>query len=117
VYNKKYTKEEVMYMFANDKIICSNCGTCTKYYDKVPRIVRGKNRSTKSIQVKRFKCPTCGSIHRSLPNYIFPYKQYEADIITGVIEELITSNTIGFEDYPCEMTMLRWKTQNLHAPL
>jgi hypothetical protein len=44
-----------------------------------------------------------------LPDFIFPYKQYEADIIIGVIEGLITCDTLGFEDYPCEMTMIRWR--------
>ena len=28
-----------------------------------------------------------------------------------VLEGLITCETIGFEDYPCEMTMLRWLSQ------
>ena len=29
----------------------------------------------------------------------------------NVLEGLITCETIGFEDYPCEMTMLRWLSQ------
>lgn len=37
------------------------------------------------------------------------YKQYESEIIAGVIEGLITCETFGYEDYPCEMTMIRWK--------
>ena len=27
----------------------------------------------------------------------------------GVLEGLITCETLGFEDYPCEMTMIRWR--------
>jgi uncharacterized Zn finger protein len=104
-------------MFTEDKVLCSDCGAVAKYYDTVQRIVRTKNRKSEYVRIKRFKCSNCGSIHRSLPNYIFPYKQYESEIIIGVIENLITSSTLGFEDYPCEMTMLRWKTQNLHSPL
>lgn len=98
-------------------VVCSDCGTPSKYYDKVSRTVRTKGRRTTCVSVQRFKCPRCGSIHRNLPDYIFPYKQYEADVIIGVIENLITCDTIGFEDYPCEMTMLRWKAQNLQLPL
>lgn len=104
-------------MNTNDTVLCSNCGIPVKYYDKVSRIVRTKGRSTTYIPVQRFKCPECGSIHRNLPDYIFPYKQYEADVIIGVIEDFITCDTVGFEDYPCEMTMLRWKAQNLQLPL
>lgn len=99
------------------KVICEKCGTKLKYYDKVSRIVRTKGRKTTYISIQRFKCPGCGSIHRNLPDYIFPYKQYEADVIIGVIENLITCDTVGFEDYPCEMTMLRWKAQNIQFPL
>lgn len=104
-------------MDINNIIVCSDCGIPSKYYDKVSRIVRTKGRKTTYISIQRFKCPRCGSIHRNLPDYIFPYKQYEADVIIGVIENLITCDTVGFEDYPCEMTMLRWKAQNIQFPL
>lgn len=66
--------------------ICESCGSYLKYYDKVSRMVRTKNRKASIITVKRFKCPVCNCIHRNLPNNIFPYKQYDARIITGVIE-------------------------------
>lgn len=56
----------------------------------------------------RLRCCNCHAVHRELPDFIFPYKQYEADIIIGVLEGLITCETLGFEDYPCEMTMIRW---------
>lgn len=98
-------------MSIKKETICSDCGISLKYYDKVSRIVRTKDRVTTHVSIQRFRCPGCGSIHRRLPDYIFPYKQYEAEIINGVIEELITCNAIGFEDYPCEMTMKRWKNQ------
>lgn len=42
---------------------------------------------------------------------MLPYKQYEAEVIIGVLEGLITCETLGFEDYPCEMTMSRWIAQ------
>lgn len=38
-------------------------------------------------------------MHRELPDFIFPYKQYEAEIIIGVLEGFITCETLGFEDY------------------
>lgn len=51
----------------------------------------------------------CQTLHRELPDFIFPYKQYEAEVIQGVLEGFITTETSGYEDYPCEMTMVRWK--------
>mgnify|MGYP006982906734 CR=1 FL=1 len=43
------------------------------------------------------------------PRLYFTIQQYESEIIAGVIEGLITCETFGYEDYPCEMTMIRWK--------
>lgn len=61
--------------------------------------------------MRRFRCVHCGAVHRELSELLVPYKQYEAEVIIGVLEGLITCETIGFEDYPCEMTMLRWLSQ------
>ena len=96
-------------MVRNDKSICQNCGSKLKRYDKVSRIVRTKGGKTSWIEIERFRCPVCGQIHRELPDYIFPYKQYEAEVIRGVLEGFITCETYGYEDYPCEMTMIRWR--------
>ena len=62
-------------------------------------------------EAEQERCPGCGAIHRELGGLFFPYKQYEAEVIFGVLEGLITCETLGFEDYPCEMTMLRWLSQ------
>ena len=56
-------------------------------------------------------------LHRELPKFLFPYKQYEADVIKGVLDGFITSDTLGFEDYPCEATMRLWIEQNLKGLL
>ena len=90
--------------------LCTLCGGGVKYYDRVLRIVRLAERKTIWIYVQRFKCMSCGRIHRKLPANLQPYKQYDARIITGVVNGTITSNMIEFEDYPCEMTMKRWKS-------
>lgn len=89
--------------------ICSDCGVPLKRYDSVSRIVRTQNRNSKIIKIERFKCPVCKHIHRDLPDNIFPYKQYEAKIIQGVLDGSISCETLGFEDYPCEETMQRWR--------
>ena len=88
--------------------ICVECGGTLKYYDYVKRIVRTKGGDSWRVKIKRFKCEGCKRIRRMLPNYIFPYKHYEADIIQGVLAGTITPDTLGYEDYPCEMTFKRW---------
>ena len=100
------------------ELVCPDCGGRLRYYDHVQRIVRTKGRKTKQVKIRRLQCGKCGRIHRELPEYIFPHKQYEAEIILGVLEGFITSDTIGFEDYPCEATMLRWiAARNKHLLL
>lgn len=96
-------------MVSDEKLTCRNCGSRVKRYDNVSRIVRTKGRKISWVKVERFRCPVCGQIHRELPDYIFPYKQYEAEVIRGVLEGFITCETYGYEDYPCEMTMIRWR--------
>lgn len=90
--------------------ICPSCGNNIKYYDSVSRVVRRKTGKRERVRIQRVKCVGCGKIHRMIPDFLFPYKQYEADIIRGVLDGIITSDTFEYEDYPCEMTMNRWKS-------
>lgn len=88
---------------------CTKCGGETIKYGTVNRIIRTKNRETEQIRVQRFKCKLCGVIFRDLPENVIQFKQYERDVVDGVKEGLIGSDILGFEDYPCEMTMKRWR--------
>lgn len=87
---------------------CPICGGLLKYYDSVKRIVRAKQGVKRWIKIRRLRCGECKGMHRELPEFIFPYKHYDGEIIRGVLEGFITIETIGFEDYPSEMTMMRW---------
>lgn len=98
-------------MITTEQSTCPKCGGVLIHYDTVGRIVRTKARKTEQIKLRRFRCAKCRALHRVLPDTLFPYKQYEAEVIRGVLEGLITCETLGFEDYPCEMTMGRWKAQ------
>ena len=62
----------------------------------------------RTVKLKRYKCAKCGAVHNELPYFITPYVRYETDIIMGVLEGLITCETLGFEDFPSELTMCRW---------
>lgn len=95
-------------VFVND-INCPICSGRLKYYDRVKRIKRTKNRVTTYIYIDRVRCVKCNKVHRLVPIELIPYKQYESEVIFGVREGLITSDTLGYEDYPCEETMKRWR--------
>lgn len=104
-------------MVGKEAAVCPKCGGDLKYYDSVQRLVRTKHRKTWRISMRRLRCAKCGALHRVLPDLLFPYKQYESEVILGVIEGYITYETLGFEDYPCEATMRRWRSQKTHLLL
>ncbi len=103
----------VIYMIINNELTCPHCSGELKYYDTVPRIVRIKKGTVRWTRVKRYTCPVCGSVHRILPDFLLPRKHYEAEIIKGVINGSITPFDLDYEDYPCEMTMARWKAEKI----
>ena len=61
---------------------------------------------------KGFKCQKCGSLHNEIPYNVVPFKQYEREIILGVVKGFITPDTLGFENYPCDKTMKKWKSEH-----
>ncbi len=104
-------------MVKENETVCPICGGELRKYGSVQRIVRTKRRQSDYICLKRLQCRKCLSVHREIPEIIFPYKQYEAEMIIGVLEGFITPDVLGFEDYPCELTMKRWKMQSLQGLL
>ena len=58
--------------------------------------------------IHRFKCCSCGRLHNELPDCLVPYKHYEAEVIAGVLDEVILPGDLDSEDYPSFSTMLRW---------
>ena len=97
--------------------VCPNCRGELKHYDCVPRLVRTKGGKGEYIRIHRLKCSECKKVHREIPNDIYPFKQYEVEIINGVLAGYITCDTIGYEDRPCEMTMKRWLSRKTQSPL
>ena len=99
-------------------MICDRCHTVMKRYDKVNRTLRTRYGRKEMIFLERYRCPKCGHVARRLPREVVRFKQYHADVIEGVMNGWITSDTIGFEDFPSEMTMKRWgESRRLHGYL
>ena len=103
-------------MIKENETRCPLCGCGLRPYGSKRRYLRGKYGERREIRIKRYKCMSCGTVHNELPDVVTPYIRYETDIFVGVIEGLITCETLGFEDYPSELTMRRW-THVLHPPL
>ena len=93
-------------------IYCPRCGNDCIRYGTVKRVIRSKYRESKWITVQRWRCKSCYYIWRELPEEVERFKQYERDMIEGVQEGIISSDILGFEDYPCTETMKRWRRKN-----
>ena len=96
-------------MTVGNLLNCPSCGGESKHYDCVDRIIKTKGGVKNIIRIRRSKCLQCNRIFRNIPFNLSPHKHYDSEIISGVIEGYITPDTIGYEDYPCEVTMNRWK--------
>ena len=78
-----------------------------KYRDKVLRGQKQIGGERKLYMINRLKCTGCGKLHRQLTDGMVKFKQYAAEVIEDVIEEVITeADPI---DYPCEGTMKHWR--------
>ena len=95
-------------MVSTNESICPGCGADLKQIGNVKRIVRTKGGEIHWIKLRLLVCSKCRKTHRELPDYLIPYKHYESKIIKGVLDGTITFYDLGYEDYPCEMTMKRW---------
>ena len=59
--------------------------------------------------IRRLKCSSCGRLHRELPDCLVPYKHYASEVISGVLDGIISPDDEDSADFPCEMTMRRWR--------
>lgn len=103
-------RKNIFLIESSENSICPICGHPLKHRDHVKRIMKGKEGEVRWLRIRRLVCTheSCYSIHRELPDILTPYKHFETDIITGVLDELITPDTKGFEDHPSEETMQQW---------
>ena len=84
-----------------------------RHRDYAPRIVKFAGGVILRGKVERRYCPECRIVRRRLTNDLYPYIHYSGYIVDDVLSGRVTPDTIGYEDYPCEMTMMRWKSRKM----
>lgn len=94
--------------------ICPKCGGKLVFYDAVPRVVKEEYGRKTVIKIKRKRCLTCGAYHRVMAD-IYPYKLYRRRIIVGILSGAISREERMYEDYPCDLTVMRWCASITHA--
>ncbi len=88
---------------------CPYCGALLEFRDHVRRHRKLAGGEKEWFLIERRRCPAGCGLHRLIPDFLAPFKHYDIDIITGVLNGTITPDTLAFEDYPCERTMERWQ--------
>lgn len=87
---------------------CPICGGNLRYRDSRRRIRRKEGGSRDFIMIRRLRCSLCNKLHTELPDFLVPFKHYESDVISGVIDGIVRPEDLDSEDYPCLETMRRW---------
>ena len=49
----------------------------------------------------------CGAYHRELPDFLAPYKHYETEVISGVLDEVVSADDME-DNCPCDSTVASW---------
>lgn len=88
--------------------ICPSCQGVLAYRDSRIRIRKKEGGHKDLLMIRRFRCETCHSYHNELPDCLTPYKHYETEVISGVIDGIVTPEDADSEDYPSIQTMQRW---------
>lgn len=87
---------------------CPYCGGQLRYRDSRLRIRKHEGGHRDYLSIRRFRCAVCESYHNELPDVLLPYKHYGAEVISGVIDGIVTPDDHDSEDYPSISTMLSW---------
>ena len=87
---------------------CPYCGGQLQYRDHRLRIRKHEGGTHDYLCIRRFRCSACESYHNELPDVLLPYKHYEAEVISGVLDGIVTPEDQDSEDYPSVNTMLCW---------
>ena len=94
-----------------DKYFCPVCGAPLVHRDWKPRIMKRDGGTAGWLLIERGQCSNkgCHKLHSMLPDILVPYKHYASEVISGVLDGIVTPEDDDSADYPCEMTMRRWQ--------
>ena len=71
---------------------------------RVRYVIRNSTDCRESYILRRLRCMSCGKIHTELPDFILPYKHYDAQAVQDTLDG-IPDNTCSADD----STMNRWR--------
>ena len=105
-------------MESSEELYCPHCECPLSLRDHRKRIWRREGGKKAWLMLGRYKCKECQRLHIGLPEFLAKYKHYDNRVIEDVLDEVVSEDDPGYEDHPCEMTMMRWRNwfvRNLSA--
>lgn len=108
-YDLRSNELPIFYVVNNDPAPpCPECRSSLAYRDSRKRILRYEGGIRQWVMIRRFKCCQCGRLHNELPDCMVAYKHYHAEVISGVLDGVVSSEDLESEEYPCAETMRLW---------
>lgn len=89
---------------------CPTCAAIMMGYDTRKRKSIDGSGQSRTLLLRRLRCPLCGVLHLEMPDFLLPHKHYDREVINLVLNG--DSSTCPADD----STILRWKRQN-HPPV
>ena len=112
-YELQHIEKSIYSVKSNEDMpVCPCCGGSLRYRDRKLRVWMKEGGEKQYIKVRRHRCSNldCLRYHQEIPDCIVPYKHYDSEVISGVLDGIVQEEDLDAEDYPCVSTMLRWMT-------
>ena len=78
------TKEGIYTVKSNEALKCPDCGGTLSGYDRRRRFAISSDGQRHTYKIRRLRCRCCGKLHLEFPDFLLPYKHYEATVIAEV---------------------------------
>lgn len=103
-------RKKIFLVISEEDTICPECGSPLCRRDRKLRVHKEAGGKKSWFAINRLKCTNekCRRLHNELLECMIPYKHYGSDII----EDVVGSDELETENYPCEATMKHWKWWN-----
>jgi len=86
-YDKENNSEKGIFIKSREKSICPICGGKLSVRDSRKRTCYHEDGTRKKYRLRRLKCKQCTKIHTELPDFMQPFKRYEAKVVEDVLDD------------------------------
>ncbi|RYL96481.1 hypothetical protein EWH99_13730 [Sporolactobacillus sp. THM7-7] len=89
---------------STEKVPCPCCGEKLNVIGSRRRNYRERSGEKKVLMIRRLRCTDCQKIHHELPDFLVPYKRYQAECLEKALSEPETCD-VAADD----ATIYRWR--------